>query len=195
MSAIIYTNGNFQGIDDNGEVVANGTLIFNNYIDGSPAITYIDSLTTTPNPYEIPLSSSGKADVYLLGGEYEVILKDSDGFIVRTIPRFLPFLGNSGGTNYANREEFVSTDGQTEYTTTNIIKGTSSLFIDGLIKPSTFYSTNGNLITFLNPLSSGSNVIFDYNNKEYIESSNIFLKGSIDGNNYLHLEYATLPSL
>lgn len=162
MSAIIFTNGNYQAIDDNEHVVANGTLIFNHYKDGTPAVTYKDSLATISNPYEIGLSASGKADVYLLGGEYEVILKDADGVVVRTIPRFVPFSGNNGGTNYAIREEFTATANQTDFLLNDTPVGTISVYVNGVLQDSSQYSLIANTLSFSTGLSLGDKVIVDY---------------------------------
>jgi hypothetical protein len=162
MGAIIYTNGNFQGVDDNGDFIANGSITFNSYLDGSPSVTYKDSQATISNPYIIPLSASGKADIYLVGGEYTVVLKDATGLIVRTIPRFIPFLGNSGGVNYSNREEFTATAGQAEFTLIDIPDGTTSLYVNGALQDSGAYNVATNILSFTPALSLGDKVVFDY---------------------------------
>ena len=164
MGAIIYTNGNFQAVDDDGNYVANGTLIFNNYKDGTPATTYKDSMATISNPYEIPLSASGKADVYLKGGEYEVILKDANGTVVRTIPRFIPFLGNNGGAAYAIREEFVATQSQTDFSLNDKPVGTTSVYVNGKLLDGASYTISFSVLTISSPsLNAGDIVIVDYN--------------------------------
>ena len=163
MGAIIYTNGNFQAVDDNGEYVANGTLIFNNYADGTPATTFKNSDATIANPYEIPLSASGKADVYLKAGDYQVILKDADGVIVRTIEKFSPNIDRSGATRYQKNEEFVAQNDQTDFALIDAPIGSIMVFVNGILYVSSKYTVSGNTLSFSNGLNAGDDVSVHYN--------------------------------
>lgn len=82
MAGVIYTDGNFQGIDNNGKVVALGTLKFTYTSTGLDVTTYQDSDLTIENTNPILLSASGKADVFLKNGIYDVVLKDAQNVIV-----------------------------------------------------------------------------------------------------------------
>ena len=93
----IFTNINFQGIGDDGKVIALGSVSFNDSDYGFPAITYQDSEMQVPNEYPVPLSSSGKADIFIRQGTYDVTIKDSNGQVVKTITRFTPLGSSDGG--------------------------------------------------------------------------------------------------
>lgn len=163
--AILLTNVGFQPLDTNGEIIPNGTVRINNYSDGTPVISFQDSSATIQNPYEVPLSDSGYAEIYLAGGEYEIILADSDGTTVRTIPRFIPFEGNNGGINYGLREEFTASAGQATYTSTDVPLGSVSVHKDGALMASTLYSVSGNVVTFDPVLDAGDFIIYEYSSE------------------------------
>jgi hypothetical protein len=82
MAGFLYTDGVFQGIDNGGQVVGLGTLKFTHSSTGLDALTYQDSSLTIPNTNPINLTASGKAEVYLANGTYDVVLKDSLGVVV-----------------------------------------------------------------------------------------------------------------
>lgn len=82
MAGFLYTDGVFQGIDNDGEVVALGTLKFTYSATGLDVLTYQDSSLTIANTNPINLTASGKAEVYLANGTYDVVLKDSLGVVV-----------------------------------------------------------------------------------------------------------------
>jgi len=163
--AILLPGMGFQALDENGEIIPSGNVRVKNYSDGTPAVTYQDSAATIQNPYIIPLSESGYADIYLAGGTYEILLSDSDDTLIRTISKFTPFEGNNGGTNYGNKEEFIATASQANYTSSDIPIGTVSVHVNGLMLDTTLYSVSGNVITFSPVLNAGDQVIYEYSSE------------------------------
>jgi multisubunit Na+/H+ antiporter MnhB subunit len=81
----IFTDGNFQGIGNDGVVVALGTLTVLTTSTGLLASTWQDSTKTITNTNPITLSASGKAKVFLDYGTYDITLKDINGVIIWTL--------------------------------------------------------------------------------------------------------------
>lgn len=94
MSGFMFTNGNYQAIGNDGLVVPLGTLKFTFTSTGLDAITYKDSALTIANDNPILLSSSGKADVFLADGIYDIVLKDANGAVIDSAVGFKNDLSN-----------------------------------------------------------------------------------------------------
>ncbi len=171
MAGTIFNDINFQGITNAGLVAALGTLKFTFTSSGLDAVTYQDSLLTIANPNPIVLSSSGKADVFLLNGTYDIVLKDSDDVVIKSITDFTidsqgigaqvlantaaiavnaqSIIDNKAYTNravYSPYDEFTAVGGETAVTTTDNTE--LELYKNGtLLILTTDYTINGDGLT------------------------------------------------
>lgn len=89
MAAQIFTDGVFQGIDNDGLVVPYGQLYVLNVVTNAYATTYQDSSMTITNSSPVSLSASGKAKVFLPQGTYNLTLKDASGYVIWTLNNFI----------------------------------------------------------------------------------------------------------
>ena len=94
MTGLSLTDGKFQGIGKDGKVVGLGSLEITHSATGLPAITYRDSEKTSANTQPILLSASGKADVYLIDGTYDIVLKDQYGEVVWSVEKYISNLSD-----------------------------------------------------------------------------------------------------
>ena len=85
-------------LDNNGEVLALGSVEIYYSLTGDKAATYTDSIKSGVNEFPIPLDSSGKADIFLDPGVYTVIVKDSGGQVVDTINNYAVENSSSSST-------------------------------------------------------------------------------------------------
>ena len=85
----IFGNGLYQGLDNDGNILALGSLTVTYTDTGLSADTFQDSLLTVPNTNPIVLSASGKANVFFADGNYDIVVKDSEGLVIRTITNFI----------------------------------------------------------------------------------------------------------
>ena len=85
MSAQIFTDGNYQGIGNDGKVVPYGKLYVYDFYSGLRSTTYQDSASTITNTNPIILTASGKANVFLAIGKYNIILKTNKDAVVSTL--------------------------------------------------------------------------------------------------------------
>lgn len=97
MAGFLYTDGKFQGMDLKGDVAALGTLKFTFTSTGLDATTYQDSDLSITNTNPILLSASGKANVFLRNGTYDVVLKDSLGVVIWSKTDFIYDLESVAG--------------------------------------------------------------------------------------------------
>lgn len=68
--------------------------------------------------------------------------------------------GGNGSGGAVGREEFVATDGQTEFTCTTItLTDDVSVFVNGSMQSDTLYTRNGDTITFNIGLNDGDEVV------------------------------------
>ena len=88
MAGQLFTNGVFQGTDNEGKVVALGTLKLTYSATGLDVITYKDSALAIANTNPILLTASGKADVFLANGTYDIVLKDSQSVVVWSVVEY-----------------------------------------------------------------------------------------------------------
>jgi len=88
MSGLLFTDANFQGIDNDGLVVPYGKLFIYDTSTGLYSSTYQDSALTIQNTNPIVLSASGKARVFLPYGNFNISLYDQYGAIVWTLNNF-----------------------------------------------------------------------------------------------------------
>lgn len=89
MAAQIFTDGVFQGIDNDGLVVPYGSLYVLDVVTNAYATTYQDSSMTITNSSPVSLSASGKAKVFLPQGTYNLTLKDASGYVIWTLNNFI----------------------------------------------------------------------------------------------------------
>lgn len=89
MAAQIFTDGTFQGIGNDGKVVPYGKLYVKNHYTGLLSVTYQDSSSTVPNTNPVILTASGKGNVFLPYGVYDIELRDATDVIVWTLNNFI----------------------------------------------------------------------------------------------------------
>jgi hypothetical protein len=93
--ATIINSGKFEASDGDGVPYAGGELY--TYLAGSagatPKATYSDAKLTTPNANPVVLDADGRADVWVGGGSYLLILKDSLGNTVWSVDDYLDEIG------------------------------------------------------------------------------------------------------
>jgi len=94
MTGILFPSGKFQAIGNDGLVVPLGKLYIIYTATGLPVTTYRDSSQTSANTHPILLSASGKADVFLLDGIYDILLTDQYGETVWSIEGYISNLSN-----------------------------------------------------------------------------------------------------
>ena len=94
--AMIYASGTFIGFDLEGKPLSYGTVEFTNHETGEVVYSYANSARTEVNRDPVELSASGKANIYLDPGDYNVVMKDQYGAIIETLSDFSP--GGGGGT-------------------------------------------------------------------------------------------------
>ncbi len=153
MAGIIFTDGKFQGIGNDGKVVPYGKLYFTRCCDGAVVATYRNSQLTSTNTNPINLSSSGKADVFLIAGTYDVTLTDKNGVTIWTINNFEPTGGTGGGgsgeLSQQWRENFTAVEGQTAFNATREIS-VASIYVNGnLLTPIVDYTVSTVTLTLL----------------------------------------------
>jgi hypothetical protein len=95
--ATIFTSGYFLGLDNQDKAVSYGKLYFYQAGTTIPVNSFSTSRKDATNTIPVVLSASGKADVFLDVGLYDVVLKDQYDVVVRTIENF-EILGPSDGT-------------------------------------------------------------------------------------------------
>jgi len=162
--AVIFSDGKFQGVDNDGKVVPYGKLYFYESTSGNAVATYTTSTMETKNTYPIVLSGSGKADVYLADGQYDVTLKDKYGTTVWTINNYIPAGGNtqlSPITVIPTREEFTGVVGSNIILENTPIT-TVSIHKNGLLLKENDYALSGNVIVFDSPLIATDEVIVEF---------------------------------
>jgi hypothetical protein len=93
--ATIINSGKFEASDGDGVPYAGGELY--TYLAGSagatPKATYSDAKLTTPNANPVVLDADGRADVWVGGGSYLLILKDALGNTVWSVDDYLDEIG------------------------------------------------------------------------------------------------------
>lgn len=110
----LFSDGNFQAIGNDGLVVSYGRLYIYNSGDGSHGVTYTTSDTTVPNAWPIVLSASGKANVFLKPGIYDIVLKDQYDVVVWSIDNYDPAIGASADSFSPKFKSFVFTRSNTQ---------------------------------------------------------------------------------
>jgi hypothetical protein len=103
MTGQIFTDGNFQGVGNDGLVASLGSLTVVVSSTGLNATTWQDSAMTITNTSPIALSSSGKAKVFLSAGTYNITLKDINGVVMWTLNDYVPISYQMIGTIAALR--------------------------------------------------------------------------------------------
>lgn len=88
--ALLFTDGYFQPLDNDGNIVPGGTLTVLNAIDGTTTTLYTNSSMTTTQSNPVSLDGAGRAQIFMEPGYYIVTLKDADGATVWTITDYLP---------------------------------------------------------------------------------------------------------
>ena len=97
MPALMLPSLSFYQTDNTGEPLANGTVEVYYSQTSQPAITYKDSQLNAANEHPIPLSQTGKADIYLEEGVYNIIARDSSGGVVYSTNDYQVSLTSGGG--------------------------------------------------------------------------------------------------
>lgn len=95
--AEIFNSGQFIGLDNSGKAVSYGKLYFYEATTLNPKNSFTTSRKDATNTIPVVLSASGKADVFLDVGLYDVVLKDQYDAVVWTIENFEVY-GPSDGT-------------------------------------------------------------------------------------------------
>ena len=145
-----------QFVDANGAPLAGGKLY--TYAAGTttPLATYTTYAGTVSNANPVILDSAGRASVWLGGGSYKFVLKDSTDVLVYTTDN----ISNSGAG--AMQPAVVATQGQTVFTVLPYTMGGSTIVaVNGLTEEYNvaYTETNSTTITFVAPgLSSGDRV-------------------------------------
>jgi len=162
--AVIFNDGKFQGVGNNGQVVPYGKLYFYEAASGNQVDTFTTSTMETKNSFPIILSASGKADVFITDGTFDVTLKDKNDVTVWTINNFVA-AGGSGGIapiyTSVNREDIIGIAGssiileETPTTSVNIHK-------NGLLLNQDEYTLDSKTITFTTPLIVTDEIVAEY---------------------------------
>jgi len=162
--AVIFTDGKYQAIDNSGEVVPYGKLYFTDADSGEVITTYTTSTMETENPYPIILSASGKADVYIGDGKFNVTLQDKNSTTVWTINNYIPAGGQvqldpvtSTGTVEERTDETGTTIVLENTPTTNV-----SIHKNGLLLLTTDYTVEGKIVVFDDALITSDELIIKY---------------------------------
>ncbi len=128
-SAAQFTATRYIGFTNTGEVASYGTVEFRDHDTGEVVYTYSTSDRISVNADPVVLDSSGKADIYLDDGTYDITLKDSSGTIIDSVESFTPPSSGSMGGDYQGDftpeagDEYPTTDNLSfgdYYTVTNV---------------------------------------------------------------------------
>lgn len=162
--AVLFEDGKFQAVGNNGQVVPYGKLYFYDAVSGDKVDTYTTSTTQTKNAWPVILSASGKADVYVTDGQFNVNLRDKNDTTVWTINDFIPAGGDTAlapTVIIPTKEEFVGVTG-----TTIDLAGTPVSTVDvhknGLLLNTDEYSLSGRTITFTVALIVTDEIVVDF---------------------------------
>ena len=178
MSAAIFNDGKFQGIGNDGKVVPYGKLYVTDAVSGSPVNTFRDSVISSPNTYPINLSASGKADVFLTDGKFNITLTDKNGVTVWTINDFIPSGGSGGGglspiQTISQREDVTGIVGST-YTLQEVPTTTINIHKNGALLNENEYSLSNDVVTFTTPLITSDKLVYEYGNHAGAVNDNAF---------------------
>lgn len=162
--AVIFSDGKFQGIGNSGEVVPYGKLYFTDADSGVEITTYTTSTMETENTYPIILSASGKADVYIGDGKYNVTLQDKNSTTVWTINNYIPAGGQIQLDPVTSTGTVEERTGETG--TTIILENTPTTDIaihkNGLLLLTTDYTVEGKIVVFDDALVAEDVLIIKY---------------------------------
>jgi len=125
-----FTLGHFQGIDNEGLVVPYGKLYFTDVFTGSPIITYKESGLEIENTHPVILTATGKADIFLASGEYDIVFKDADDQVIWSVENFVPV---GLGDYSAWREDFTAEYAQTDFVATRDVDSNTLVYHEGLL--------------------------------------------------------------
>jgi len=162
MSGVIFNDGKFQGVGNDGKVVPYGKLYFYECCSGNAKQTYTDSKLSSTNTHPVILSASGKADVFVIEGSYDVVLKDKNDVTVWTINNFIPATGGASSTGVMItsewREDYIAVQGQTVFPIGREASG-ARVYVNGsLLTESYDYTTSGATVTLAVARTSGDEV-------------------------------------
>lgn len=164
VKAVLFEDGKFQAVGNNGQVVPYGKLYFYDSISGDKVDTYTTSTMETKNEWPIILTASGKGDVYITDGQFDVTLQDKHGAPVWTINNFIPAGGETPLSPTAavpTKEEFTGVVGSSI-----VLEGTPLTTVDthknGLILNTDEYILDGRTITFVDPLVVTDEIVIEF---------------------------------
>ena len=127
-----YTLGSYIGFDNEAKVVPYGKIYFTDIFTGDAILTYKNSSLTVVNTHPVILSASGKAEIFLDSGQYNIVLKDSLDQVLWSIEGFTTV--GLGEDLSAWRQKIVATAGQTDFIFTNPVDSGSLIYKDGLLQ-------------------------------------------------------------
>ena len=164
VKAVIFNSGKFQGFNDAGNVVSYGKLYFYESGTGNEVATFTTSTQETKNTFPIILSASGKADVFVTEGQFDVTLLDKNGVNIWTINNFIAAGGDipiASIQSTTQREEFTGIAGDfvllenTPITTIVVHK-------NGLLLKNDDYELEGKVVQFTDPLITTDFIVVEY---------------------------------
>ncbi len=162
--AVIFSDGKFQAINNSGTVVPYGKLYFTDADSGVEITTYTTSTMETENTYPIILSASGKADVYIGDGKYNVTLQDKNSTTVWTINNYIPAGGQIQLDPVTSTGTVEERTGETG--TTIVLENTPTTDIaihkNGLLLLTTDYTVEGKIVVFDDALVAEDVLIIKY---------------------------------
>lgn len=179
--AVLFEDGKFQAVGNNGQVVANGKLYFYESITGDKVDTFTTSTMETKNTWPIVLSASGKGDVYVTDGQFDVTLQDKNGVTVWTINNYIPAGGGTALASTATtptKEEFVGIIGnslildETPLSTVDVHKNGLKLNTDE-------YALDGKTIVFVDALIATDEIVVEFS-KNIAIGANLGLIYTVD---------------
>jgi len=164
VKAVIFSDGKFQATGNNGQVVPYGKLYFYDSVSGDKVDTFTTSTMQTKNAYPIILSSSGKADVYITDGQFDVTLHDKNDNTVWTINNYIPAGGQvqlSPTAATPTREEFTGIIGN------SIVLNETPLSTVGVHKNGAYlleedYDLDGRTLFFTDALIATDEIIVEF---------------------------------
>jgi len=162
MNGVIFNDGKFQGVGNDGKVVPYGKLYFYECCSGNAKQTYTDSKLSSTNTHPVILSASGKADVFVIAGTYDVVLKDKNNVPVWTINNFIPASGDASATGIMItsewREDYIAVQGQTVFPIGREASG-ARIYVNGSLLTENYdYTTSGATVTLAVARTSGDEV-------------------------------------
>lgn len=162
--AVIFNDGKFQGIGNNGQVVPYGKLYFYESFSGNQVDTFTTSTMETKNTWPVVLSASGKADVFLTNGTFDVTLRDKNGVTEWTINNFIAAGGDGGIApiyTSVEREDITGVAGSS-IILNEIPTSSATIHKNGSILNLDEYEIDNKTVAFVTPLIVTDEIVVEY---------------------------------